>query len=71
MRHRMRNPHGLKLRRYAAHMNDLNVYLDVLPGTKKSDKICETELNEMFLNIMPNIWIRQAYVQGFDCESIT
>ena len=28
-------------------------------------------INSIFLNIIPNIWIWQAYVQGFDCESIT
>ena len=35
-----------------------------------NDKIGATELNEPTLNSMPNIWYRQAYVQGFDCESI-
>ena len=29
------------------------------------------ELNEILLNIMPNNWIKQAYVQGFYCEPIT
>ena len=29
------------------------------------------ELNENLLNIMPNISIKQAYVQGFDCKYIT
>ena len=43
----------------------------MLPGAKASDKICETELNEMLLNSMPNSWIRQAYVQGFNCKNIT
>ena len=51
-------------------MIDLKEYLYVFPGAKKSDKICETELNEILLNRMPNIYIRQAYVQGFDCENI-
>ena len=30
------NPRGLKVRRYAASMNDLNKYLAVLPGEKTS-----------------------------------
>ena len=34
-------------------------------------KFCETELNEIVLNSMPNIWISQACVQGFDYETIT
>ena len=36
-----------------------------------NDKISVTKLNEILLNSMPNIWSRQAYVQGFYCESIT
>ena len=52
-------------------MIDINEYLFVLPGAKASDKICEMELNAILLNSTPNIWSRQAYVQGFDCESIT
>ena len=30
-----------------------------------------TELNGIFLNSMPSSWIKQAYVQGFDCEYFT
>ena len=30
-----------------------------------------TDLNEILLNSIPNIWNKQAYVQGFDCELIT
>ena len=36
-----------------------------------SIKIGVTKLNYILLNIMPNIWSKQAYVQGFDCEYIT
>ena len=43
----------------------------MFPGSKASDNICEMELDEILFHSMPNIWIRQAYVQGFDCESIT
>ena len=62
---------GLKLRRYTDRMIDLNEYLSVLHGAKLSDEIFETELNRILLNSMPNIWIRQACVQVFDCETIT
>ena len=54
----MKNLHRLKVRQYAYCMIDLNYYLYVLPGTKESDKNCETELNEILLNSMPNNWIR-------------
>ena len=52
-------------------MIGINDYLHVFPGTKDIDIFCETELNEILFNSMPNIWIRQVYVQGFYCETIT
>ena len=67
----MKNLCGLKVRQYTDCMIYLNKYLYVFPGEKASDKTCETELDEFLLNIMPNICNRQAYVQGFDCETIT
>ena len=36
-----------------------------------ADKMGITELNEILLNSMPNRWSKQAYVQGFDCETIS
>ena len=36
-----------------------------------TDKIGITELNYILINGIPNIWSKQAYVQGFDCESIS
>ena len=71
MRRRIEKPRGLEVRRQSDHKIDLHNYLSVLSGSKEGDKICETELNGILLNCMPNIWIRQAYVQGFDCETIT
>ena len=65
------NPRGLKLRRYSDRLIYINKYLDVLPGTKASEKNCVTELNEKNLNSMPNIWIKRSNVQVFDCGSIT
>ena len=71
MCHGIRNLLSLKVICYVAPLVDLNEYLDVLPGEKISDKICVTELYEILLNSMPNIWSKQAYVQGFDYEYIT
>ena len=45
--------------------------MTVFPGVKVSDKIGETEVKQIPLNSMPNIWIKQAYVQGFYYETIT
>ena len=67
----MRKICGLKVRFSAACLIDITNYLDTFPGAKSGERIGETELNEMFLNRMSNICIRQAYVQGFDCELIT
>ena len=61
----MNKPCILKVRRYTARLIDLNEYLDFLPGATLSDKIGVTELK------VPNIWYKQVYVQGFDCESIS
>ena len=71
MRRGMEKPRALTVRRYAERLIDINEYLDSFLGETLNDDIRETELNEIFLNSMPNGWYKQAYVQGFDCESIT
>ena len=48
----MRKPHGLKVRRYAACMIDINDCLAVFPRVKASDKTFETELKGILLRIM-------------------
>ena len=67
----MKNPRSLKVRLYAARLIDLNEYLASLSGSTMADKMGITELNEILLNSMPNRWSKQAYVQGFDCETIS
>ena len=62
--------HSLKLRRYVARLIDLNEYLASSPGVNLADEIYATEFKETILNSMNNSWSKQAYVQGFDCESI-
>ena len=71
MRCRMMKPHKLKVNCYADHLIDFNDYLAAFPGVKGADNIVETDLNEILLNSMPNVWSKQAYVQCFDCETIT
>ena len=70
MRRRMKKTSGLRVRRYEAHLIHLNYYLASFLGSNLSDKICLTELIFLF-KIMPNIWYKQACVQGFDCKSIS
>ena len=71
MRHRIGNPRWLKVRGYTDLLIDLDEYLNFFPLAKLTDKFGVMELNEILLNSMPNSWSKQAYVQGFDCESIT
>ena len=71
MRPRTRNQQKFKVRFYADCIVKLKEYLSAFTEAKESDKIDETELNEMFLNSIPNGWSKQAYVQGFYCEYIT
>ena len=40
-------------------------------GATLNDKIGVTKLKEILLISIPNSLSRQAYVKGFDCESIT
>ena len=71
MRHGMSKPRGLKVRGCADSLINLNKYLYVFPGENISEKRCVIEIHGILLNSMPNIWSKQAYVQGFDSESIT
>ena len=65
-----KNRFSLKVRRYAARLIDLNGYLAYFPGATMADKMGITELIEILLNSIPNSWYKQAYVQGFDCETV-
>ena len=56
--------------RYAARLIGLNEYLSSFLGATTTDKFGVTELDEIILNSTPNSWSNQAYVKGFDCESI-
>ena len=71
MRRIMRKPCGLKVRWYAAHLIDINKYLDLSLGATLPEKIGVTKLNRIFIISMPKIWSKQEYVQGFDCQYIT
>ena len=48
IRHGIRNPIELKLRRYTDRLVDPNEYMSAFPVSKASDKVCETELNEFY-----------------------
>ena len=67
----MKKPRSLKVRHFVERLIDLNEYLASFPVKTLSDKMDVTELHEIILNIMTNSWSKKAYVQGFDCESIS
>ena len=71
MRCGMKKTRALLVRRYAVRLIDLNDYLAFYPGETLHYDIGVTELNKILLKSMSNILYRQAYVQGFYCESIT
>ena len=66
-----KNTCGLKVRRYPAILIYLNEYLASFPGATMADKIGITKIDGILLNSMPNIWCKQAYIQGLDWESIS
>ena len=66
----MKKTRSLKVRRCAARLIYLNENLASFLGATMSDKIDVTKLNEIIINSTPTIWYKQAYVQGFDYESI-
>ena len=43
-------------------MIDLGKYLAVFPGANASELFCDTELHDILLNSMTNIWNRKKYV---------
>ena len=71
MRHVMRNPHELKVRRYADLRIKINAYLNFFTVGKVGALFCETELDVIILNFLPNGRSDQAYMQYFDSEDIT
>ena len=71
MRRCMKKPHSLKLRHYAVCLIGFNEYLASFRGATMSYKMCVTELNTILLKSMPDIFSKQAYVQGFDCEAVS
>ena len=71
MRRRTKQTRSLKVWRYAAHLIDLNEYLDSFPGGTLDNKTDVTELNKIPLNIMLNIWSKYDFFKGFNCESIS
>ena len=71
MRRRMRKTRKLKVRLYSARMTDLNDYLAALTGAKESDKIGDTELNEILWTEWKMYGVNKRMYMVFYCENIT
>ena len=42
--------------------------MSAFPRVNSNDNIGDMELNKIFLNSIPNLWGKQAYVHGFGCK---
>ena len=67
----MKNQRRLKVRKNAARLIYLNEYLASFPGATMYYNMGVTELNEILLKSMSKSCSKQAYIQGFDCETIS
>ena len=52
-------------------MINLNDYLSALHEAKSSDKIGDMELGKTILNSIPNLWSKEACVQGSNLKKTT
>ena len=64
MRRAMRKPWDLPFKRFAARLTELNNYLPLLPWYSATKKVPPEEINEIILHAVPNVWEKQAYLQG-------
>ena len=67
----MCNKHKLNIQNYAEWLYNMKKRLSLLPGGEKSKKTGKDEINNTILNIPPNIWDKQAYLQGFNFNADT
>ena len=68
MRCAMHKPQGQPFKIFAARITELNNYLPIFPGPSAIKKMIPEELNEILLHVVPNVWAKQAYLQGWDLE---
>ena len=66
MRRPMRKLCSLNIRHYAEHLTELNKHLWFFLGSDNYNNMGEAEINKIIIYSMPNIWIKQDYLQGFE-----
>ena len=69
MRHMMRKPRRVKLKHFAARLQEWINLLTKFLLSEDSWKIPQKELNKILLNGLPHEWAEQAMLLGFDFES--
>ena len=65
----MRKPQDIPFRRFAARLRELNNYLPLFPIYSSAKKMLPEYLNKIILHAVPNVWEKQAYLQGWEFET--
>ena len=66
----MRNTYTLDISHYDLWLVKLNDYMTAFPVLDATTSMGNGELNKILFHIMPNIWAKQVFLQGFDFEAI-
>ena len=61
----------MAFKRFVARLAEINNFIPLLPGLYVSKKLTHEYLNIILLNAVPNAWVRQSYIQGWDFEMKT
>ena len=66
MRRAIRKPCNMILNNSIARITEINNFLNLFPGLDITKKVTPEELNEILLHVVPNVWDKQDYLQGWD-----
>ena len=71
MRCAMCKPQILSFKRFAARLTEINNYLQLFPGPIEAKKMASEYLNKILLHAIPNFWLKQSDIQGWDFKGNT
>ena len=57
--------------RYDQYFTEINKYLAVFTDLDETNKMCEAGINEIFLHIIPNSYLKRKFLQGIYFEYVT
>ena len=69
--HYIHKPWSLNIRFCAEHLNYLDGYLAIFPGSNEFNNMVKAKLDEILLHSMTNGWSKQAYLQRFYSDIAT